>query len=292
MAIDEFEVQQESAPPAGPNHTAMFIAVFVILAGLAVGEFFTSNQVSSMRASVEAVETKIAQVQKDQQDVLVKFSSHVSSETQTNEALKGELDTSQKRLGSTGGELRKAKAMVAELENQEKQQAEALQQEIAKKADQEQLGSLSQDVSSTKSDLEGTKKSVDSLRSDLGMTRSELGTLIARNHDDVEALRKMGERDYFEFTVDRKHPQKVAGVGIVLKKTNPKAHRYSVVLQADDVEVEKKDRTVNEPIVFVLGGDKKPYELVVNKVQSDKVSGYVSAPKGAGEVATRSGGGQ
>ena len=287
MAIDEFEVQQESAPPAGPNHTAMFIAVFVILAGLAVGEFFTSNQVSSMRASVEAVETKIAQVQKDQQDVLVKFSSHVSSETQTNEALKGELDTSQKRLGSTGGELRKAKAMVAELENQEKQQAEALQQEIAKKADQEQLGSLSQDVSSTKTDLEGTKKSVDSLRSDLGMARSELGTLIARNHDDVEALRKMGERDYFEFTVDRKHPQKVAGVGIVLKKTNPKAHRYSVVLQADDVEVEKKDRTVNEPIVFVLGGDKKPYELVVNKVESDKVIGYVSAPKGAGEVATR-----
>ena len=292
MAIDEFEVQQESAPPAGPNHTAMFIAVFVILAGLAVGEFFTSNQVSSMRASVEAVETKIAQVQKDQQDVLVKFSSHVSSETQTNEALKGELDTSQKRLGSTGGELRKAKAMVAELENQEKQQAEALQQEIAKKADQEQLGSLSQDVSSTKSDLEGTKKSVDSLRSDLGMTRSELGTLIARNHDDVETLRKMGERDYFEFTVDRKHPQKVAGVGIVLKKTNPKAHRYSLVLQADDVEVENKDRTMNEPLVFVVGGGKKAYELVVNKVQSNEVIGYVSAPKGAVEVATRSRGGQ
>ena len=194
MAIDEFEVQQESAPPAGPSHSEiiMFIAVFVILVGLAVGEFYTSSQISSMRASVETVETKIAQVRKDQQDVLVKFSSHVSSETQTHEALKGELDTSQKRLGSTGGELRKAKAMVAELENQEKQQAEALQQEIAKKADQEQLGTLSQDVSSTKTDLEGTKKSVDSLRSDLGMARSELGTLIARNHDDVEALRRRG----------------------------------------------------------------------------------------------------
>jgi hypothetical protein len=55
MAIDEVEVQQENAPPAGSNHTAMFIAVFVILAGLAVGEFYTSNQVSSMRASVETV---------------------------------------------------------------------------------------------------------------------------------------------------------------------------------------------------------------------------------------------
>lgn len=293
MAIDEYEVHEESGPPAGPNHSGMtFIAVFVILVGLAVGEFYTSSQISSMRASVGAVETRIAQVQKDQQDVLVKFSSHVESETQTHEALKGELATSQKRLGATGGELRKAKALVADLENQEKQQAEALQQEIAKKADQEQLGSLSQDVSSTKTDLEGTKKSVDSLRSDLGMTRSELGTLIARNHDDIETLRKMGERNYFEFTVDRKHPQKVAGVGIVLKKTNPKAHRYSVVLQADDVEVEKKDRTVNEPIVFVVGGDKKPYELVVNKVQSNEVTGYVSAPKGAAEVATRSGGGQ
>jgi hypothetical protein len=289
MAIDEVQVQQETTPPAGPNHSGTFIAVFVVLAGLAVGEIYTLSQISSMPGSVEST---LAQFQKDQQEALNRFSGHVSAEAQEHEALKTELDASAKRLGSTGGELRKARAMVTDLEAQEKQQADALKQEIAKKADQEQLGALSQDVTSTKTDLDGTKKSVDTLRSDLGMAKSELGTLIARNHDDLETLRKMGERDYFEFTLDRKHPQKVAGVGLVLKKTNPKAHKFSVVLQANDVEVEKKDRTVNEPIAFLVGTEKKPFELVVNKVQSDKVTGYVSAPKGATEVATRSGGAQ
>ncbi len=289
MAIDEVQAQQETTPPAGPNHSGTFIAVFVVLAGLAVGEIYTLSQISSMHGSVES---KLAQFQKDQQEALNRFSGHVSAEAQEHEALKTELDASAKRLGSTGGELRKARAMVTDLEAQEKQQADALKQEIAKKADQEQLGALSQDVSSTKTDLDGTKKSVDTLRSDLGMAKSELGTLIARNHDDLETLRKMGERDYFEFTLDRKHPQKVAGVGLVLKKTNPKAHKFSVVLQANDVEVEKKDRTVNEPIVFLVGSEKKPYELVVNKVQPDKVTGYVSAPKGATEVATNAGGAQ
>jgi hypothetical protein len=289
MAIDEIQAQQETNPPAGPSHSGTFIAVFVVLAGLAVGEIYTLSQISSMHGSVEST---IAQFQKDQQEVMSRFSNHVSAEAQEHTALRTELEASSKRLGSTGGELRKARAMVADLESQEKQQAESLKQEIAKKADQEQVGALSQDVSSTKTDLDGTKKSVDTLRSDLGMAKSELGTLIARNHDDLETLRKMGERDYFEFSLDRKHPQKVAGVGLVLKKTNPKAHKFSVVLQANDVEVEKKDRTVNEPIVFLVGTEKKPYELVVNKVQPDKVVGYVSAPKGATEVATSSGGAQ
>ena len=149
------------------------------------------------------------------------------------------------------------------------------------------MGALSQDVSATRSDLDSTKKLLDTTRSDLGMARSELGTLIARNHDDIETLRKLGDRDYFEFTVDKGKSVRVANVGLALKKTNSKRYRYNVVLQADDMEVEKKDRSVNEPVFFYLKGQKRFYELVVNKVESTKVSGYVSTPKGAVEVASR-----
>jgi hypothetical protein len=119
------------------------------------------------------------------------------------------------------------------------------------------------------------------------MARSEMGTLIARNHDDIEQLRKMGERDYFEFTVSRKIPARVAGVGLVLTKTNVKRHRFNLELLADDVQVEKKDRTINEPIFFYVSGSKRPYELVVNEVKLDQVTGYLSTPKGAREVAAR-----
>lgn len=289
MAIGEVPVEQANPTPEGSSHGSLLLAVFVILAALAVGEVYTLSQISTLRGSFETYQAKL---QKDQQEVTNRISTVERSEAQQHEALKGQLDASTKRVGSTGGEVRRARAMVTELENEQKQQAEALKQEIAKKADQDQLGALTQDVTSTKSDLDGTKKSVDALRSDLGMAKSELGTLIARNHDDIETLRKLGDRDYFEFTVERKHPQRVAGVGLTLKKANVKAHKFSIILVADDMEIEKKDRTVNEPIFFFVGGSKKPFEMVVNKVQSDKVVGYVSAPKGAAEVAGRSGGAQ
>jgi hypothetical protein len=150
------------------------------------------------------------------------------------------------------------------------------------------VGALNQDVSAQRTDLDNTKKALDSVRSDLGMARSEMGTLIARNHDDIEQLRKMGERDYFEFTANRKALARVAGVGLNLTKTNVKQHRFNLDLVVDDVRVEKKGRTIDEPIFFYVNGSKRPYELVVNEVKSNEVKGYVSTPKGTREVAARS----
>jgi hypothetical protein len=190
-------------------------------------------------------------------------------------------------MGSTGRELTRARAMVTRLQTAQQQEVDSLRGELAQKADQQQLGALSNDVTATRTDLEGTKKVLDTTRSDLGMTRTEYGTLIARNHDEIEQLRKLGDRDYFEFNLNRKQAEHVAGVILDLKKTNPKRHRFTVNLTVDDVEVEKKDRTVNEPIVFYVGGVKKPFEIVVNEVKSDEIKGYLSTPKGARESAAR-----
>jgi len=184
--------------------------------------------------------------------------------------------------------LKHARSMVAQLQNEQRREAQELQQQIAQKADQQQVGALNQNVAEQRTDLDNAKKEIDTVRSDLGMARSEMGTLIARNHDDIEQLRKLGERDYFEFTASRKLPARLAGVGMTLTKTNVKRHQFNLNLEVDDVNVEKKDRTVNEPIFFYVSGSKKPYELVINEVESNKVKGYLSTPKGANEVATRS----
>ena len=80
---------------------------------------------------------------------------------------------------------------------------------------------------------------------------------------------------------------RAANVGLALKKADVKRHKFSLVLQADDMNVEKKDKTVNEPVFFYLKGQKRFYELVVNAVESNKVAGYISTPKGAVEVASR-----
>ena len=289
MAIDEVPRQESSGTTQASSHTGMFAAVFVVLALLVGAQFYTISRLGTMREAMETQQVtfqKTLTTQVDQQ-LTTRSTALEASNAQQIDSLRKEIDNASKRSGSAGREGRRARTMVEKLQAEQQQRTEALQQELAKKADQQQVGALSQDVSSTRTDLDGTKKLLDSTRSDLGMARSELGTLIARNHDEIDTLRKLGERDYFEFSLAKGTPARAANVGLVLKKTNVKRHKFNLVLQADDMDVEKKDKTVNEPVFFYLKGQKRFYELVVNAVESNKVTGYISTPKGAVEVASR-----
>ena len=263
------------------SHTTAFVAIFGVLALLVVGEVISLSKVSSLNSSFRTEQTQLAQTRKDLSDQMAsKVAEIETSDAQQLEALRTELDKTAKGMGSTGRQLNNAKALVAKLQQKTAQQAEELKQEIAKKADEEKVGALSQDLSGTKTDLSSTKQNVDTLTKDLGMARSELGTLIARNHDDIDVLRKMGERDYYEFTLNKGQKREVAGVGLILKKTNIKRSRFDLTLLADDMAIDKKSKTVNEPVAFYLAGSKRPYEVVVNKVVSNQVTGYISTPKG------------
>ena len=289
MAIDEVPTQQPPEASGAPSHTGIFVAIFALLAALVAAQIYTVAKISSLNktlAEQQAEFQKTFTAQVDQR-VASSLDSSEDATAQEIDALRKDVEDAKKRTGSTNHELRKARAVVTQLQVEQRQSSEQLQAELAKKADQEQVGSLSQNVSATRTDLDSTRQLLDNTRANLGMARSELGTLIARNHDDIETLRKLGERDYFEFTADKGKLAKVANVGLILKKTNTKHHRFNMNLVADDMEVEKKNRTVNEPIFFYLKGQKKFYELVVNKVDSRSVKGYISAPKGAIEVASR-----
>ena len=291
MAIDQVPDREVlDMEPVSSGLRNKFLLIFLVLAALVVGEILTISKISSMRNGLEAQQTQASkQLRAEFQDQLTgRLSVFERTNAQQMDALKDELDAASKRVGATGGELRHARAMVTQLQNDQRKSAEQLQAELAQKADQQQVGALNQDVSAQRTDLDKTKTVLDTVRSDLGMARSEMGTLIARNHDDIEQLRKLGERDYFEFTAKRKTPVHVEGVALTLTKASVKRHRFNLDLLADDVQVEKKDRTINEPIFFYVNGSKRPYELVVNEVKPDQVKGYLSIPKGAKEVAARS----
>jgi hypothetical protein len=66
---------------------------------------------------------------------------------------------------------------------------------------------------------------------------------------------------------------------VQLKKADPKNKKFEVVINADDTAIQKKDRTANEPVTFLVGRDRARYELVVNYVEKDRIRGYVSSPK-------------
>ena len=106
--------------------------------------------------------------------------------------------------------------------------------------------------------------------------------LIATNHSELEILKHKGDRNYYEFTLNKqKNPQPVSTVSLILKKSDPKKNRYTLVVSADDKQIEKKDKGTNEPVQFYTGKDNMLFELVVNTVNKNQVIGYISTPKSA-----------
>jgi hypothetical protein len=137
------------------------------------------------------------------------------------------------------------------------------------------VGNVQQEVAKTKSTLDETIAGLTSVRGDLGVQSG----LIATNGKEIAALRELGERNYYEFTIKKNQPVKVANMTLELKKADVKHNKYNVNVMADDKRIEKKDKTINEPVQMYVGGSRQPVEIVVNEVKKDTIVGYVSAPK-------------
>ena len=64
-----------------------------------------------------------------------------------------------------------------------------------------------------------------------------------------------------------------------LKSSDVKRNKYALVVLADDKRIEKKDKTLNEPVQFYASRMRQPYEIVINEVGKDHVVGYLATPK-------------
>jgi uncharacterized coiled-coil protein SlyX len=212
----------------------------------------------------------------------------LAKDDELNQQLQSDLRVVTDKLNVTQGELlaarKQGKAATTAVDKKLTGLETSVNSQLATKANTDDVKQLNGDVSGVKTDLDATKNN-------LQMARSEMGTLIARNHDEIDQLRRMGQRDYFEFTVTRKAgAEKVGSVQVELKDTNTKKNQFTINVLADDKSFEKKNRSVNEPIFFYTGGSHAALELVVNKVTKTTASGYLSVPKAAGASATSSSG--
>jgi chromosome segregation ATPase len=139
------------------------------------------------------------------------------------------------------------------------------------------------DVTGVKSDVASTKDGLEKTGADLKRAVGDMGVmsgLIATNSKDLSALRELGERNYIEFDLSKTQMQKRIGdVTVTLRKSDPKHNRYTVAVTADDKLVEKRDKTINEPVQVYVHNSRQPYEIVVNQVKKDEIVGYLSTPK-------------
>ena len=226
----------------------------------------------------------------------------VRSESNSKSAqLASDLTVITNRMGITAQELERAHALAEQLKQENARTAQRLRNELAAKADaaavsavskaqqeaQTKLAEVQQDATTNIGRVSGevqvVRADLDATRQDLVASRKDIvdvRTQVARNATELAELRRKGERDYYELDIRKsKDFERIADVRVMLKRTDVKRQKYDVTLQVDDSRVEKKDRTANEPIQFLMGRDRLRYELVVNYVDKDRVRGYISTPK-------------
>lgn len=197
----------------------------------------------------------------------------------------GQLDVTSEKLGLTQEELAKARALAQNIRKEQKASDEQLVAQIGqvKQESEAKLGELSTEVTGAKGDIAATRKDLEEAKARLMKAVGDLdshSTLIARNQEEVEVLKRIGEKNIFEFDLRKaKNPQRVGPIQMTLKKVDAKKFRFTMDVFADDKRIEKKDKTVNEPVQFYVRGARSPYEIVVFEVQKDRAIGYLSTPK-------------
>jgi len=271
------------------------------LAGLAAMEFSTRDSVRTAAAEVEALKAEHAATRAaiDGEIARLRDADAAAGEERQKAVteLRGEVSRAQRQASGAEGRIDETRAeamktlenLSARLNASEstlKTQQEKVASEIngvrqASTAAQASVTAVSSEVSAVKASAAATKQQLDQALAELRQTSGDLGKmsgLIATNSQEIALLKQLGDRNYLEFMVFKsKTGTKLGGISVKVTKTDVKAQRYSLELIVNDITIEKKDRNTNEPLQFYVG--RSLYELVVNRVQNDQLTGYLSSPK-------------
>ena len=291
-----------SPPPAPVVNTSLLKGVIGVAAALLlILGYYSYSTRSSLQSQVNVLQS-LLENQTEQLKTLQKHSTDMGAD----------IDVVTKRVGVTAQELGLARKFAEKLKSEQEQAQQHLASELATKASstdvaaarQEaqskvaevqqaadtKIGTVSGEVKTVSANLDATRKDLADSRRDITDVKTTLSAQIAKNAGELADLRKKGERDYYEF--DLKKPKKgemtrVADIQLQLRSTDPKRAKYDLLIQVDDSKLEKKERTANEPVQFLVGRDKLRYEVVVNYVDKDRVRGYLSTPKDKALAAER-----
>jgi tape measure domain-containing protein len=260
------EGPKPAAPPAGaPAGTRNALPIVLAVAGIGLALVLTWLMYAANR-KIDALQARVTQMA-------------AAGEVRAKEAdlalaeVRGQTRTIAERVGVTEAELEKTAAAARELRE-------------AQVRGQKDLQGLGGEVVKVKEDVAANKAAIDEASAKLSRAIGDLGEqsgLIARNADELAALKRAGMREYVEFDLKKaKTPTPVGPVAIRLTDADVKRHKFNMLLVVDDLQIEKKDKTLLEPVQFYRKGSRQLQEIVVYTVAKDRIVGYLSMPK-AGE---------
>jgi hypothetical protein len=257
----------------------LFGVVIAALAVLGIAGYSTQSRLSQDLAK-----------QQDQNKILIAQLDQANSRIAD---LKSKMEFTTQKVGLTQSELAQAKSRAESIRKEQQASDLKLTTQLtqAQKENEEKIGAVATEVGGAKKDIEATKTDLEATKGKLERSLGDMNVmsgLIAHNRDDLEDLRRRGDRNYYEFSLQKsKNAQRVGPVQMSLNKTDPKKAKYTVTVIADDKTIEKKDKTSGEPVQFYVKGSSRmaPYEIVVFDVGKNQITGYLATPKEGGASA-------
>jgi cell division protein FtsB len=254
----------------------LFGVVIAALAVLGIAGYTTQSRLSQDLAK-----------QQDQNKILMAQLDQANSRIAD---LKSKMEFTTQKVGLTQSELAQAKSRAESIRKEQQASDQKLTTQLtqAQKENEEKIGAVATEVGGAKKDIEATKTDLEATKGKLERSLGDMNVmsgLIAHSREDLEDLKRRGDRNYYEFSLQKsKNAQRVGPVQMSLNKTDPKKAKYTVTVIADDKTIEKKDKTSGEPVQFYVKGSSRmaPYEIVVFDVGKNQITGYLATPKEGG----------
>jgi chromosome segregation ATPase len=280
----------QPAPPAESGWNLKVAVLFGAVIALLAANIYLFVQVDRVRTDLakfrESTLTEIATLREASSVTAASNRKHL-------ETMKEELEAARRQASMAVGQakieaLKRAEQLNAAVVDEQKRQEARMTSQISEVREatteaSSKIGEVKTDVTAVKGDVAATRADLDKTIAELKRANGDMGVmsgLIATNGKELSALRQLGERNYVEFDLKKtKAPQKVGDIALLLKRADSKKHQFTIDVIADDKRIEKKDKTVNEPVQFLVAKARQPYELVVNEIRKDQIIGYVAIPK-------------
>lgn len=272
VPMAEENEMQEVFPPAPAYNRWLLVAVLFFLAttvGSAIYLVDQRREARRLTAAYDQMSVARNQAQSQLEDMTAELRA-LSAPPATPEAQAAPQETAPQAVAKTTAKARHQRAGRAAEKRvpTEDPRWKQMQAELAEH--QKQIDTTRQDIDRARVDMEGR----------LTSTRDELNQSIARNHEELVALEKRGEKNYFEFDLAKsKQFSRVGPLSLSLRKAHTKRQYCDLKLIVDDVEIEKKHVNLYEPFLLYPTDYSHPLEVVINHIAKSQARGYVSVPK-------------
>ena len=180
--------------------SVLFGVVIAALAVLGIAGYSTQSRLTQDLAEQQK-ENKVLTAQLDQAN------SRIAD-------LKSKMEITTQRVGLTQSELARAKSRAESIlkEQQTSDQKLTTQLGQVQKESEEKIGAVATEVGGAKKDIEATKSDLEATKGKLERSLGDMNVmsgLIAHSRDDLEDLKRRGDRNYYEFTIQRSEERRV-----------------------------------------------------------------------------------